>query len=206
MDFIANLFHSDTELQAVTEKRSFRRSQFVYQSGQSPEGIYFVEEGLVGLSKEGPSGKLHFLRFFRRGQVFGHRAILADEIYHANTQVLEDTTLLFVRTKDILKMFENRIELYHRVVKQLAQELQHCENQQINLLDQQVMPRLAQSIVYLKELHPTYRWTRSELSAFCGSTTATVIKALAELEYMGYIKQKGRDIEILDRQALIQMG
>ena len=77
--------------------------------------------------------------------------------------------------------------------------------QQVKVLDQQILPRVAQAVVYLKDIHPQYRWTRTELANFCASTTSTVIKALAELEYLGLIKQKGRDIHVLNRNGLIQL-
>lgn len=194
------------ELRKVAQKKSFDRGEFVYRSGDPARGLYLVEEGLVGLSILGPSGKEHLMRFFRKNQVFGHRVILAEqEFYHATTQVLEKSELLFISRDAVKALLESQPKLYSFVVKQLALELSNCEQQQINVLDQQVVPRVAQALVYLKEVRPDYRWTRSELASFCASTTSTVIKALAELEYMGYIKQKGRDILIQDRAALIQM-
>ncbi len=194
------------ELLKVTQKKSFDRGDFVYRSGDPARGLYLVEEGLVGLSILGPSGKEHLMRFFRTGQVFGHRVILAEkEFYHATTQVLEKSDLLFVSRDDVKALLESQPRLYSFVVRQLALELSNCEQQQINILDQQILPRVAQALVYLKEVRPNYRWTRSELASFCASTTSTVIKALAELEYMGYIKQRGRDIHIQDRAALIQL-
>ncbi len=194
------------ELRASGREQSFERSEFVYRSGDKAKGLYFVEEGLVGLSIVGPSGKEHLMRFFKANQVFGHRAILADqEHYHATTQVLEKTRVLFVPKETVKELLEKYPELYRLVVKQLAQELTNCEVQQVNVLDQQILPRVAQALVFLKDIRPDYRWTRSELASFCASTTSTVIKALAEIEYMGYIKQKGRVMHILDRAALIQM-
>jgi hypothetical protein len=56
------------------------------------------------------------------------------------------------------------------------------------------------SIVYCK-LANDYSLTL----ALIISSKETIIKALAEIEYMGYINQKGRDIHISERVALIQM-
>jgi CRP-like cAMP-binding protein len=204
------LFSHDTkllaELRASGQEQSFDRSDFIYRSGDRARGLYFVDEGLVGLSIIGPSGKEHLMRFFKAGQVFGHRAILANQdTYHATTQVLEKSRVLFVPKEAVQQLMEKYPELYRLVVRQLAQELSNCEIQQVNVLDQQILPRVAQALVFLKDIRPDYRWTRTELANFCASTTSTVIKALAEIESMGYIKQKGRDILILDRPALIHM-
>ncbi|MBX3041006.1 MAG: winged helix-turn-helix domain-containing protein, partial [Bdellovibrionaceae bacterium] len=56
-----------------------------------------------------------------------------------------------------------------------------------------------------KDLHPRHRWTRLEIASFCASTPSTVIKALAQLEEKGLISQKGREIEIRDRKALLSL-
>ncbi len=184
---------------------SFSRGDFVYRAGEEAKGLYIVEQGLVGLSIKGPSGKDHLMRFFKEGQVFGHRSMLAGQSYHATTQVLEATRCQFISKETVNILIAKYPEFYQAMVQQLAQELCNCELQQVNVLDQQILPRVAQALVFLKDIHPQYRWTRTELANFCASTTSTVIKALADLEYLGFIKQKGRDIHILNRQALIQL-
>ena len=73
------------------------------------------------------------------------------------------------------------------------------------ILENQILSRTAQAIIYLKDLYPEHNWTRQEIANFCASTVSTVIKAMAELEDMGLIKQQGRSIEILKREELLQM-
>jgi CRP-like cAMP-binding protein len=193
------------ELRKVSHQLELNRGDFVYKTGDTAKGLYFVEGGLVGLLIIGPSGKEHLMRFFKAGQVFGHRALLADQLYHATAQVLEATRLIFVPKHAVAQILEKYPELYRYVVRQLAEELTHCELQQVQVLDHQILPRVARALVFLKDIHPDYKWTRSEIASFCASTTSTVIKALAELESMGLLKQKGRGIEILDRAGLIQL-
>jgi CRP-like cAMP-binding protein len=193
------------ELRKVSHQLELQRGDFVYKTGDAAKGLYFVETGLVGLLIVGPSGKEHLMRFFKSGQVFGHRALLADQVYHATAQVLEATRLIFVPKHAVAQILDKYPELYRYVVRQLAEELTHCERQQVQVLDHQILPRVARAVVFLKDLHPDYKWTRSEIASFCASTTSTVIKALAELESMGLLKQKGRGIEILDRAGLIHL-
>ena len=63
----------------------FKRGDVIYAPGDSPEGIYFIKKGLVGLVILGLSGKEHLLRFFREDQFFGHRTLFSEEKYHAST-------------------------------------------------------------------------------------------------------------------------
>lgn len=185
----------------------FKRGEIVYSEGDSPEGIYLVEKGLVGLILLGASsGKEHLMRFFKKGQYFGHRSLFSQEGYHGRTVCLEPTELSFIPKKTVFEILETQPLLYRGVVEILAQELKLAELQRVNILENQIIPRVASSIVYLKELHPKHKWTRQEIANFCASTASTVIKAMAELEQKGLIRQEARDILILDRDGLLDLS
>jgi CRP-like cAMP-binding protein len=185
--------------------KKYKRSEIIYDVGLVPEGLYFVQEGLVGLTIIGLSGRDHLLRFFRKGQFFGHRSLFSEELYHGSTIALEPSTLVFLPKEVVLEVLRDHPELYKDFVFVLAKELRRAENQHVMVLENQVLVRVAQSLVYLKELHSEHPWTRQEIANFCASTTSTVIKACAQLEEMGLISQKGRAITILDRTGLIDL-
>ncbi|MGZ3743140.1 MAG: Crp/Fnr family transcriptional regulator [Pseudobdellovibrionaceae bacterium] len=183
-----------------------KRGDSVYHQGDSPQGLYFVEKGLVGLVLLGAtSGKEYLLRFFRQGQFFGHRALFSEEGYHGSTKVLEPTLLKLVPKNNVLAMIEKEPFLLRGVVRVLSKELRRCETRQVMILENQTLVRTAQALVYLKDLDVEHNWTRQEIANFCASTTSTVIKALAELEAMGFIQQEGRAIQILNRDGLIAL-
>ncbi len=197
------------EVREIFEKsaKSFnlKRGDVVYREGDVPKGIYFIESGLVGLVKNGISGKEHLLRFFKEGQFFGHRSLFSNEGYHGSATCLENTSGKLVPKDEIVKVIEKHPILLKEVVSVLAQELRRCENQHVMILENQILSRVAQAIVYLKDLHPEHNWTRQEIANFCASTVSTVIKAMGELEESGFIAQNGRRIEIKDKLALINL-
>ncbi len=185
---------------------SLKRGESVYREGDRPKGIYFVKRGLVGLVITAPgSGKEHLMRFFRQGQFFGHRALFSDEGYHGSAVALEPTDLKLVNKAAILLAIEKHPVLLRDVVTVLSKELRRCETHQVMILENQILGRIAQSVIYLKDLHPEHNWTRQEIANFCASTVSTVIKALAELEEMGLIEQNGRSITVLNRDGLIAL-
>lgn len=185
---------------------TLKRGESVYRQGDLPSGLYFVKTGLVGLVIVGStSGKEHLLRFFRQNQFFGHRALFSDEGYHGSAVALEPTILKMISKDIVLSMVEKNPNLLLQTVKVLSKELRRCETHQIMILENQILVRVAQAIVYLKDIHPDHNWTRQEIANFCASTVSTVIKALSELEAMGLIHQEGRSIEILNRDALVAL-
>lgn len=194
------------ELQKATQKLTFRRGEVIYRQGDSPRGVYFIEEGLVGLVLIGEaSGKEHLVRFFKAGQFFGHRTLFAGETHHATATALEKTLVTFIPKDPFLRVADKNPCLYKDVMQVLAKELRASEVRHVSIMESQVLSRAAQALVYLKDLYPEHNWTRQEIANFCASTASTIIKAMAELEDRGLIAQKGRSIEILNRQALIEL-
>jgi CRP-like cAMP-binding protein len=190
----------------ATQELRFKRGDVIYRQGDTPRALYLVESGLVGLTLIGAeSGKEHLVRFFRPGQTLGHRALLAGEGYHGTAVVLESTIIKSIPSGQVQQLLDRRPELLRPVVRAMARELRACEVQHVNILEKQILSRTAEALVYLKDLHPEHLWTRQEIANFCASTVSTVIKAMAELEDRGLIRQAGRAIEILDRTGLLEL-
>ena len=185
---------------------NFKRGETIYRPGDKPRGIYFVKSGLVGLVLIGAaSGKEHLLRFFKTGQFFGHRSLFSEEGYHGMTTALEPTEIKLISVEVLYSAVEKYPVILKNVVRVISKELRRCETQHVLILENEILPRVAQSVVYLKDLHPEHNWTRQEIANFCASTVSTVIKALAELEDRGLIAQSGRSIQVLNRDGLISL-
>ena len=194
------------KLESHATTLEFKRGEFVYRQGDVPKGMYFVKSGLVGLVLVGAqSGKEHLMRFFKAGQFFGHRALFSEEPYHGDTVVMEPTVIRFIEKKLILDILAANPLLLMDITRILSKELRRCENHQLMILENQILPRIAQSLIYLKDLYPDHNWTRQEIANFCASTVSTVIKAMAELENMGLIEQSGRVFNILSREKLLEL-
>lgn len=193
------------QLENAAKTLEKKRGERVYEAGDTPEGLYFVEKGLIGLTLIGLSGKEHLLRFFRHGQFFGHRSLFSKESYHGTAVVLEAATLQFVPKLVVQTVLSKYPELYEFLIYTLSKELRRCEIQRVMVLENQILSRTAQAVIYLKDLYPNHSWTRQEIANFCASTVSTVIKALAELEDRGLIRQEGRLITILDREGLLSL-
>jgi CRP-like cAMP-binding protein len=182
------------------------RGEAIYRQGDKPKGLYFVESGLVALvAVSDQAAREHLLRVFRAPQFFGHRSLLSDQGYHATAIFLEPSVLRMIPVAVIQHALESHPVLYREIARALALELGRSERHRLVLLEQEVLARTAEAIVYLKEIHPEYRWTRQEIANYCGSTVFSVIKALGELEKRGLITQSKREIDIVNRTGLLDL-
>ncbi len=182
--------------------KKYQRGQFIYHMNEQPQGLYLVEDGLIGIIIYSSSGAEHLLRLYKKGQYFGHRSLFAEELYHAGSICLQDCTISMIPKNIVNDIFQNFPQTQMMVIRYLAQDLGRAERQRVSISEKEVQSRIAESLIYLLTLHPEYNWTRKEIASFCGTTTATTIKALAQLEDQGLIQQSGRKIQILRRQDL----
>lgn len=186
-----------------TPVKPFKRGHAVYRTGDQPQGLYLVETGLVGLVMIGEKGQEHLVRLFKPGQIFGHRSLFAKEPYYGTATALEGTQVRFLEKKLVRELLQNSPELAEYLLETLSREMRRAEQKQVSLSEKDVTARIAETILYLKELKPDHVWTRQEIADYCGSTAATVIRTLAYFENQKWIAQEGRAIIIQNREALL---
>ena len=183
-----------------------KRGEIVYDQGDQPQGLYFLMSGLVSLLSVSATGSEHILRVFQSCEVFGHRSLFAEEPYHAQSKCLEACEILFLPKSEFKEFLTSSPTFHHRVTQKLARDLRRAEESRVALSDSDVMMRVAQALVYLKEIDSSYTWTRKEIAEYCDSTAPTVVRTLSRLEEKGLIALNGRDIEIKDRNGLINLS
>ncbi|MCX7979065.1 MAG: Crp/Fnr family transcriptional regulator, partial [Bdellovibrionaceae bacterium] len=137
---------------------------------------------------------------------FGHRALFSNDTYHANAVALEPTEVAFIDRETVYENLRKDPEVAINIIQVLARQLRQAEERLAAVTDKDVRARVAEALIYLKERYPEHRWTRKEIADFCSSTTATVIKTLAQFEDEGLIAQDGRNIQILKRSHLLAMS
>lgn len=182
-----------------------KRGDFVYHLGDEPQGLYFIESGLVGLIRVSSKGQDHLLRLFKPAQFFGHRSLFSNEHYHASARCIEDSKVLYIRKDRVFAQFDKYPQAYYFVARALAKELRRAEVRSVIVSDGDVLERVAATVLLFESLYPEHMWTRSEIANFCASRTPTVIKALGQLEEKGLIKQEGRKIIILRKKDLLEL-
>lgn len=192
-------------VEARREPRTFKRGDRIYTIDDPSAGLYILRKGLVGLVYHSAKGSDHLLRIFKTGQFFGHRSFFADEPHHATALALEQIEVDFVPRDAVEHVFRMDPKFARIVIVSLAKELRHAEIWRVLVSEQDVLARTAHSVVILKDLDPEHPWTRAEIANFCASTPPSVVRALAELEARGLVRQTGRAIEIVDRWGLLQI-
>jgi CRP/FNR family transcriptional regulator, polysaccharide utilization system transcription regulator len=191
---------------------SVRKGQVLFNEGAYPHGLYCVNKGKVKLSQLGDSGKEQILHFVKDGDVIGYRSILSGDKFNFTATVLEESSVCFIPKDIFLKMIENNGNLSLQVIRSLSSELKAAERSITELAQKPVRERLAESLLFLKELYgyepgTTYinlGLTREELSNMVGTATETVIRLLSDFKSEKMISLNGRKIGLIDVDKLVR--
>jgi CRP-like cAMP-binding protein len=194
-----------TDILENTEVRSLKRNQFIYHEGDKPNGLYFVEAGVIGLFHISESGKETFLRVFAKNAVFGHRSYLAAENYHASTVALTEVQYKHLSSKECESFFNEKPDALKSIATELARDLGQAEIRLAGLQDKTTNQRIAESLIFLKLKYPEKVWTRKEIAEYSCSSPESVTRFLTFCEDQNIISKMGRDFEILDSDKLLNL-
>ena len=78
------------------ETLNFQKGEVIFEDGEHPKGVYFIEEGTAKLSKSGAYGKDQILRFIKEGDLIGYRSMLCGENFQAKAEAMTDIQCTFL--------------------------------------------------------------------------------------------------------------
>lgn len=183
--------------------------EHVFREGDAPIFLYFLNKGKVKTFKMNEDGKEYITGLYNAGDFFGYTALLEHDNYTDSAQVIDDAEVLLIPKDDFYHLMGSNPEVISNFIKLLADNILQKEEQLIELAYSSVRKRVANALVQVYEKYNaehrddfTISLGREDIASIVGTATETVIRALSEFKEDGYISSKGRDIKILNIQAL----
>ncbi len=102
---------------------SFPRRTVLFAEGRAVRGIYILCDGRAKLSIGADNGKRLTLRIAGPGEVLGLGAVLSNTPYEVTAEVLDDSQVVFVRRKNLVKFLRDHRAICMQVVHMLSQDL-----------------------------------------------------------------------------------
>ncbi len=189
--------------------KQYSLKEYVFREGDSPIYLYFLSKGKIKTFKMNEDGKEYITGLFNSGDFFGYTALLEHSNYSDSAQVLDNAEVLLIPKEDFYHLMGSNTEVIGSFIKLLADNIHQKEEQLIELAYSSVRKRVANALVQVYEKYNaehredfTISLGREDLASIVGTATETVIRALSEFKEDGYIASKGREIKVLDIQAL----
>ncbi len=191
----------------------FHKGETIFEDGDTPKGVYFIQKGTAKLSKHGVSGKEQILRFIKDGDLIGYRSLLCGENLQAKAEAMVDLEAIFLPAETFLHLLEVDPKLSFVMLQKIAFELGESSNTVTFLAQKTVRERLAEILLLLEQKLGTdpegfikISLTREEIANLIGTATESAIRLISEFKQDGLIEVEGRNIKILSRDKLIKLG
>lgn len=194
----------------VEGRRRIASGEALYRAGAPHASIFAVRAGFLKSSVQGVRGETRVVRFLLPGDVVGLDGY-AEGLHAADATALSDCELCEVAAYRavILSDFNPRIGSHLR--RLLAQELAGSNRHVAALASLGVHERIGRFLVDLgrRWLERGYSATsfllpmsRRDIANHLALTPETLSRALGSFEARGWIRLKGREVELLDPEGL----
>ncbi len=170
--------------------------------GSFDDDAFYIESGEVKIVRISREGHLTHLATMGSGEIFGHFACLTKNPRSANVLAEEDTELLRISGKDILKALDENSELKNQLMLGMTQDLIQTQNE---LIDKKSIPTSKRIISMLKENREddgrilTPRGWKTKQAEVLGIARENFSRYLSDLQKQGVIEVRSGFIDFLPK-------
>lgn len=198
---------------ATKQSLNFHKGETIFEDGDTPKGVFFINKGTAKLSKQGVYGKEQILRFIKEGDLIGYRSLLCGENLQAKAEAMTEVECTFLPSEFFLHLLEIDSKLSFVMLQKISFELGESSNTVTFLAQKTVRERLAEILLLLEQKLGTdpegfikISLTREEIANIIGTATESAIRLISEFKQDDLIEVEGRNIKILNHEKLIKLG
>jgi CRP-like cAMP-binding protein len=208
---------ADAILRLVAGARSsgYRARQVIYLPGDRAQGVFFLAQGRVKISKVTRDGKELTLAYRAAGDFFGETCLLDGRPREEMVEAMEPCTTVEVTQEALDDVLKNHVEVSYLFVRTLITRRRDLETKVEQLIFKDVGSKLAELLLRLGSEHGIdnkrglvlgVKITHQEMANLIGSTRETVSLTLSQFKRKGLIQSEGRRIILADREGLKAIG
>jgi CRP/FNR family cyclic AMP-dependent transcriptional regulator len=194
----------------VSRLSTLRRSASLFSQGDRADAIFYIEEGLVKLTRTNSSGGRLILSVYGPGDLMGEESLSGGESqYHAEAEALSPSTVYKVPWVAIRRVIAVHPELSAALLRHLV-DINLFFAHKVELLclhdvETRILFYLEQLSKLVKpgedELSYSLPITQLELADLVGATRETVSTSLNQLERRGLVKLSRRLLTVYPRDS-----
>ena len=196
-----------TQLAQRAIRRDYAPGAVIFLEGDAAPAFYYVDSGWVKIVKMSPEGREQILYVWGPGEIFGGVGVFVNRPAPATAIALEATTLWVLPSDTIRRMFTTDPTLALPVLDFMASRISELVELVADLSLHTVTARVARLLLEQAQddLIHRHSWaTQAEMAARLGTVPDVLSRALRTLIEAGLIQVQRHQIQILDRQGLLE--
>lgn len=193
------------------KRKTYAKKSLLFEEGDYPRYLYFVNEGKIKVFKTNEYGKEYIINIFTAGDFLGYVDLIQDSNYRESAAALEDAELSLIPREDFLKLIYANRDVSARFIKMLVNNIAEQEDQLLNLAYDSVRKRVATALLKVYDKYAedgkssSLQILRDDLARIVGTAKESVIRMLTEFKDDGYIAIEEGRISILAKDKLENM-
>ena len=200
-----------TQLADRYDTQALARKNTLYQEGKRPRYLYYLLSGKIKGFKIHEDGKEYITDLYNAGDFVGYSAIITDQVYDDNTEVLENAELLQIPKEDFLQMIYTDINIATKFIRLITQNVREKEDRLLSLAYSSLRRRVAKALLDIHEKFNASGTTasisisREDIANYVGTATESLIRTLSDFKAEKLIEIKEGRITIPDPEKLRSM-
>lgn len=216
IDLFKNL--SDEELKELEHYLTtavYKKKEDIFTEGDAPEWFYIVLTGKVKVTKISHDGKEIILEIISPYDIFGGVAVLRNFPYPANAVAMEDSEILKISRKNLMRLVDRFPNLMFCIAMQLGDRMKSSYDTLKNIALERVEARIAALLLKLGNkvgvetdagLMIDMRLTKQDVADMVGTTVETSIRTFSKFRKDGLVMDSDGKIIIKDREGLMRFS
>lgn len=190
----------------------YRRKQRIYNEGNHPVRLYYVQKGRVKVYKTNDEGKELIVKIVNEGEFFGYAALLENTVYQEYAETLEDAEVVSIPRAEFEELMTGNFEVTRKFIKLLAHDVAEKEEQLIRIAYNSLRRKVADALLVLmkkyrnKEENCQISLSRENLAAVAGTATESLIRTLTDFRAEKLIDIQEGKIIILEPGKLEKLA
>lgn len=193
------------EIALITQSRTYRKGDWIYQVGDRGGKLYVLHTGRVKISRISANGKEQVIRVIGSGDFMGELSLFSSQPLTDNAQAMETSTMCVIHGDNVKELMGKYPSIALKIMDELSKRLEKAENLIEAINFNTVEQRLAQALLSLSDPDGTVDlpMTRGDLASQLGMSQETLSRKLATFQEAEIIELiSPRKLRILDRAGL----
>ena len=188
----------------------YNKNDIFHLEGDEPQYMWMLLSGKVRIYKEGVGQRQQIIRLLKPYDLFGYRAVIANEPYNSSANAFEPCVVCRLKNTDFKQLIQSNGQFCYEVMLTMAKDLAIAEIQTVNLTQKHIRGRLAEALLLLRKNYGVEAdgrtlamlLPREDLANMSNMTTSNAIRTLSQFAQEGLISVDGRHIQLLNEKEL----
>ena len=210
--FLGKLAQDDIDaLIAAGRRRRIAARARLFEEGDAAYEVLVVDHGAVKLARVSGEGREVVVAVRREGAILGELSAIDGGARSTSATTLVATELIAVPFNNFRDLLAERATIGRALLDLLAQRLRESTDRMLEFGTADALTRVCRRLVEFAdalELQPAdgveliVPLTQQEIASLSGLSREAVVKALKSLRELGWIEVTGRNLTLLDVDAL----